>query len=133
MRFEILDDGRPRIISSFTVEQRTPVKGVENGPARSAFAQPEPLSGAPARTAVFLFDDLHISISALKTLSESDMAAVVTISGTNRGLTRDHQKLQDAILKLKPLQLYDPSASDCRCPLLSSEPDREPARKPGHC
>jgi VWFA-related protein len=67
---------------------------------------------------VFLFDDMHLSTDNLGpvqklgmkmltgSLSDSDMAAVVSISGTNSGLTRDRTKLEEAIQKLKSQPLY---------------------------
>ena len=124
--FQVFDDGKPRSISSFTVEKsgtpaKTPEKGAQSNTAATPPVQP---SAIPARIIVFLFDDLHLSfediahvqkasIKALAALSNSDMAAVVTISGTNSGLTRDHQKLQDAIVKVKPVGVYHASSSDC--------------------
>jgi VWFA-related protein len=123
--FQIFDDGKPRSISNFTVEKRAPAKMVEKSPQLAYATSPATQASAiPSRIIVFLFDDLHLTledlarvqkagIGALEALSDSDMAAVVTISGTNSGLTRDHQKLHDAIMKVKPVGLYHASSSDC--------------------
>src|SRR5450432_51478 len=47
-------------------------------------------------------------------LTESDMAAVVSISGrTNSGFTRDLAVLQDAIMKLHPQGMYRATGSEC--------------------
>jgi len=67
---------------------------------------------------VFLFDDLHLSVGELlraqsvatkmlgESLADSDMAAVVSMSGSNSGLTHDLATLQEAVKKLKLQQLY---------------------------
>jgi hypothetical protein len=46
-------------------------------------------------------------------LPDSDMAAVLSTSGTNSGLTRDHAKLRQAILNLKVNNLYRHDGHDC--------------------
>jgi VWFA-related protein len=123
--FQIFDDGKPRSISNFTVEKSASASTIEKSPQpANATSSASEASAIPARIIVFLFDDLHLTfediahvqkagINALKALSDSGMAAVVTISGTNSGLTRDHQKLQDAIMNVKPVGLYHASTSDC--------------------
>jgi VWFA-related protein len=124
--FRILDDGQSRPISDFTIVKRgASAKPLENGPLAANVGPPSSQPSAiPARIIVLLFDDLHLSfedivhvqkasIGALAALSDSDMAAVVTISGVNSGLTREHQKLQEAVMKLKPVGLYRSSSSDC--------------------
>ena len=82
--------------------------------AASAVAPPTAAPAAPARFVVFLFDDRHLSAEDLgrvqtsgqrilaDTLSESDVAAVVSVSGANSGLTHDHAALLDAMNKLGP-------------------------------
>jgi VWFA-related protein len=47
------------------------------------------------------------------TLSESDVAAVVSVSGTNSGLTRDHAALLDAMNKLGPHSAVKTSFREC--------------------
>jgi hypothetical protein len=42
------------------------------------------------------------------------MADVVSFSGTNSGLTRDHAKLEEAITKLRPQEMY--RHIDRQCP-----------------
>jgi hypothetical protein len=77
------------------------------------------------RFVVFLFDDRHLSAEDLgrvqtsgqrilaDTLSESDVAAVVSVSGTNTGLTRDHAALLDAMNKLRPHSAAKASFREC--------------------
>jgi VWFA-related protein len=118
--FQVLDDGKPQPITNFTIEKRAG----QDTRTDSTSASQAPASEIPERIVVFLFDDLHLNFDdtahaqkaatkALDTLTNSDMAAVVTTSGSNSGLTRDRQKLQDAITKLKPVGLYHGSSSDC--------------------
>ena len=93
--------------------------------AASAVAPPTAAPAAPARFVVFLFDDRHLSAEDLgrvqisgqrilaDTLSESDVAAVVSVSGTNSGLTRDHAALLDAMNKLGPHSAAKTSFREC--------------------
>ena len=128
--FQVFDEGKPQPISGFMIERRAGAPNDHAGGAESVSqppnaANPAPQSILPQRFIVFLFDDLHMTFedfahtqkAAVKvlaeTLSSSDMAAVVSISGTNSGLTRDHQTLQDAIMKLKPRGLYKTDGQDC--------------------
>jgi VWFA-related protein len=81
---------------------------------------------APAqRFVVFLFDDLNLSTDDLMqvqkastkileaSLPASDVAAVLSTSGTNSGLTRDRAKLQKAIQDLRVSNLYRHDGHDC--------------------
>ena len=130
--FQVFDDGKARSISAFTVEKRDsvgsrPVTAVEpdlQPPTHgNAATQSSPL---PERITVLLFDDLHLTFEDLTylrkaaskaldaTLSGSDVAAVVSVSGkVNSGLTRDRAKLQDAIVSLRPTGIYRSSTADC--------------------
>ncbi len=72
-----------------------------------------------------MFDDFHLSAGDLAqiqkaatkmvagSLADSDVAAVVSISGASSGLTRDRAKLQDAIMKLKVQSLLRPVGRTC--------------------
>jgi VWFA-related protein len=73
-----------------------------------------------------MFDDMHLSFSDLaqarktmvnalaENLTASDMAAVLSTSGRiNSGLTYDHAKLQETIVRLQPLDLYRSSGTQC--------------------
>ena len=129
--FQVLDDGKPRPISGFTVEKLEATESAPGGGAESAAQAGTPNAAPqqetlPKRITVYLFDDLHLSaedLAYLKKLGakaldgalvDSDMAAVVSTSGkVNSGLTRDRQKLLDAIMSLEPRSLYTSSAGDC--------------------
>ena len=128
----MFDEGKPRPISAFTEENRG---SVENRSAN--VAEPDKLAPThgdaatqslmlPERITVLLFDDMHLTFEDLAyvqkaasnaldgTLSGSDVAAVVSISGKiNSGLTRDRAKLQDAIMGLRPQGIYRTDTADC--------------------
>ncbi len=122
--FRVLDDGKPRDISGFTVEQRGRTVGVEaNGPEAGAA---NPAGPVPARLTVFLFDDMHLSAEDLAqarnagmkvmdgALADAGMAAVVSVSGAvNSGITSDRAALETALGKLKPHSIYRADAIDC--------------------
>ncbi len=130
--FQVFDQGKPRPISAFNIEKH----GTVGSSAANAVGadQRSPANGnvamqtttLPERVTVLLFDDLHLNFenitylqrAALKaldaTLSGSDVAAVVSISGRiNSGLTRDRAKLQNAIMSLRPLGINRTDKDDC--------------------
>ena len=129
--FQVFDNGKPQVISGFTVEKREVTESNTGSGAKNAAqlgtpnaaSQPETL---PKRITVYLFDDLHLSAEELAYLKKidakaldgalvgSDMAAVVSTSGkVNSGLTRDRAELHDAIMSLQPRSLYTGSAGEC--------------------
>jgi VWFA-related protein len=131
--FQIFDQNKAQVISGFTIQKRAAVaddtKAGEAAPAAPSAAVPSltPQAAiAPERFIVFLFDDLHLGAGDLlrvqkvatkmlaETLADSDMAAVVSMSGVNSGLTHDRAKLQEAVEKLKVQQLY--RHDDHACP-----------------
>ena len=127
--FQVLDKKKPQAITGFSIERRVKVQGFETvaepGPGNPGASQPRALAPAPDHSAasperfiVFLFDDLHLTAGDLAqlqeaaskmiagSLAESDLAAVVSMSGTSSGMTRDRAKLQDAIMRLQLHNLY---------------------------
>src|SRR5208283_3064043 len=86
---------------------------------------PDHSAASPKRFIVFLFDDMHLTVGDLTqlqkaatkmiagSLAESDMAAVVSMSGTSSGMTSDRAKLQDAIMKLQLHNLYHHYGRTC--------------------
>jgi VWFA-related protein len=130
--FQVFDDGKPRPISAFTVERRSPAASPSAsaaGPDQPPPNQPHPpapSSSLPDRITVFLFDDLHMDIDAMalstkaatqaldNALSGSDVAAVVSMSGkVNSGLTRDRAKLQEALKTLRPQDVFRSGGAEC--------------------
>jgi VWFA-related protein len=129
--FQVFDNGKPQVISGFTVQKRE-ATGSAPGSAAESATRVSTTNGAPQaatlphRITVYLFDDLHLSAADLAYLKKidakaldgalvgSDMAAVVSTSGkVNSGLTRDRAKLHDVIMSLEPRNLYTSSAGEC--------------------
>ena len=124
--FRVMDNGKPRDVSGFTVERRGATIQSETSGAAPAGGGTETAAPPAARFTVFLFDDMHLSAedlaqarnAGLKVMEEAlagtALAAVVSISGAvNSGLTRDRDKLQSALQQLKPHSLYQPDRIDC--------------------
>jgi VWFA-related protein len=136
--FQLLDKGKPQVISQFAVEQpgieaakaaqtakENPVD--EQRPAAPA-AEAKPPS-IPERFVAYLFDDEHLQFANLaqvrdaaqrhfKTLRPTDRAALFTTSGkTMLDFTEDQSKLQYALLHVTPR--LDTSAEINPCPDIS--------------
>jgi VWFA-related protein len=130
--FQVFDNGKPQVISGFTIQKRAGVKNAFKAapsttvPPVSVVPRVTPPSVVPNRFIVFMFDDLHLSFGDLAqaqkaatkimaaSLTDTDMAAVVSISGrVNSGLTMDRAKLQEATLQLRPQGLYRMTGSEC--------------------
>jgi VWFA-related protein len=132
--FQIFDKNKPQVISGFSIQKRGSLENYpptsQPTPTNSDSVQSPPGSAqAPAKTPerfiVFLFDDLHLDNGDLaqiqkvatkiiaETLNDSDLAAVVSTSGADSGLTRDRAKLQDAIMKLRVQILYRNNEHGC--------------------
>lgn len=117
--FQVFDNGKPVSNFGFAIEKRAEIysrKTMESrASALQSAGQPQPSAQAPpspSRFIVFVFDNLHLSHAELmrtqqaasrifsQTLIDTDMAAVVALSGTNSGLTRDTAKLQAQLDKI---------------------------------
>jgi VWFA-related protein len=129
--FQVFDKNKPQPVSGFSIQQRAPIE-TNPAPAASPSANssiqqqaPQQPPAVPQRFLVFLFDDLHLAAADLlrlqplatkvvaESLADSDMAAVVSFSGINSGMTRDRAKLQEAIDKVKPRDLYRHMGREC--------------------
>jgi VWFA-related protein len=133
--FQIFDKNKPQAISGFSIQKRAAIAN-NPGPAEAASINPTATSPpkpnaaqqrarVPQRYIVFLFDDMHLSAGDLMrlqkvatnmlagSLADSDMAAVVSFSGVNSGMTRDRAKLQAAIRKVKTQDLYRHQGREC--------------------
>lgn len=126
--FTVLDDGKPRAISSIMVEKRLPPRFVPNTNPQSSTTGSNESKGtfSAPRFVVFLFDDMHMSFTDLAAaksaasrllstaFEESDMVGIVSISGAvNSGLIRDQAKLQEAIASMRPHSVYRADGADC--------------------
>jgi VWFA-related protein len=127
--FELFDRGKKQTISGFSMQQRARAGSI----ARTGTAAPSGNHANPSvspetgsqRFVIFLFDDLHLDGSELalaqhagtqviaESLRASDMAAVLSISGTNSGLTRDRGTLKETIAKLHQVNLYRHAVHEC--------------------
>jgi VWFA-related protein len=127
--FQVFDNGKPQTITGFTIIKRSTEASAANLPAPSphaadSLAVSQPISPSQ-RFVVFLFDDYNLNFSdlahaqqaAIKALDSSlapaDLAAVLSTSGTNSGLTRDHAKLKQTILDLRVKTRLRTSEHDC--------------------
>jgi VWFA-related protein len=125
--FQLADDRKPQIISSFSVE--TPASHgaaaktdlPEGTPEGSAAKAPE----LPARFVTLYFDDLHLSIldamvsrqAAIKlfgAMQVGDRFAIATTSGqVEQDFTADRGKLDDALKRISPHPLFSNSPMSC--------------------
>jgi VWFA-related protein len=127
--FQLFDNGKPQIITGFTIVKRATETSAANSPAPSLDAtDSSPVSrptSAPQRFVVFLFDDYNLTFTDLaqaqqaaikaidSSLAPADFADVLSTSGTNSGLTRDHAKLKQAILDVRVKTLLRTNEHDC--------------------
>ena len=125
--FRVLDQGKPRAITGFTVENSAAREGVQRTPEPDTeisvvAAQP---AAARDRYIVFLFDDRHLNLSDLaitqkaatkmlvEPLGAGEYADVLSFMGVNSGITRDRVALKAAIMQLKAHPLHQFDEHDC--------------------
>jgi VWFA-related protein len=126
--FQILDNGKPQTISAFSVVRHVgPVSSGSAAPGSDQLVgtraqtqtsptapQPVEVKLPPARSFIYLFDDLNIRFEDLarvreaagahfkKSFSGADRAAIYTVSGRNSvEFTTDREKLEDAVSRLR--------------------------------
>jgi VWFA-related protein len=128
--FQLFDNGKPQVISSFSVETRA-AKRIPLTPlvSRTKPAQPaEPSVVAPDRFIGFYIDDVHLAFGDLSQartklqklistrLKPGDRAAIITTSGrTILDFTDDWDKLNKTLLKITP----HPPSIPPTCPAMS--------------
>jgi VWFA-related protein len=142
--FQLFDNGKPQIISSFSAEKAGAEKQGTDKPTPAAsthalLKQPELLSAG--RDVAYVFDDIHTAfddlasardaaVHHLAALRPQDRAAIFTTSGqVGLNFTADFEKLQEALTKLRP----HPMVSGPVCPpmthymadLIVNQDDRE--------
>jgi VWFA-related protein len=127
--FQVFDNGKLQTITGFSMVKRATEPSAANCSVPSPHATDSPTVSQPIslpqRFVVFLFDDYNLTFSdlpnaqqaAIKALDSSlaptDVAAVLSTSGANSGLTRDHAKLKQVILDLKAKTLLRMNEHDC--------------------
>lgn len=117
--FQLSDKGKVQVISKFSVEKSPAGKSKPN----ISIGGPE---NTPGRFVVYLFDDLHMEFGDLArvqkaavqhvqtALQPTDRAAIITTSGRdNLDFTGDKAKLQDAVMRIKPVQFYRHNPGRC--------------------
>jgi VWFA-related protein len=127
--FQVFDNGKAQTITGFTIVKKDAETPAANLAAPSVDASGSPVASqptiAPRRIVVFLFDDYNLSVTDLaqareaaikaidSSLSAADMAAVLSTSGSNSGLTADHAKLKQTIQDLRAKTLLRTNEHDC--------------------
>ncbi len=126
--FQLLDNGKPQVISRFTVESagEKPIAphqpaGEEEKTALPSTAQPV----VPTRYIVYLFDDIHLAIGdiaqarnaalrQMQSMQPSDRVAIYTTSGQPRlDFTDDRAQLTAALNEIRPRSLSNTSLTKC--------------------
>jgi VWFA-related protein len=117
--FEFAVEKRAEIYSRKVAEPPIPAPA-NSGQLSAARATP-----LPTRFIVFVFDNLHLSFAELmrvqkaaskiltETMNETDIAAVVSLSGMNSGLTHDTAKLQETVNKIQVQQVLRHDDRSC--------------------
>jgi len=130
--FQLLDKGKPQVISKFSLEKSAGRKA--DAPAAAAPAEKNPGEPAPPiapdRYVAYVFDDLHLSFASLaqarmaaerhlaESLTGASRAAIYTTSGhPSLDFTDDLAKLKDTLLRIRPGT--NTSAAGTSCPRLS--------------
>ena len=127
--FQVFDNGKAQTITGFLIVHRDIEDAAANSPASAPDSAESPsvsqLNLPTQRFVVFLFDDYNLksvdlpsvrdaAIKALdSSLAPADFAAVLSTSGANSGLTRDHEKLKQSIRDLKANALLRSDEHSC--------------------
>ncbi len=123
--FQLLDNGKPQIISRFSVEQAGAKPPVIKEEASPEAPGPGPTLVLPKRYVAYLFDDIHLQFSDLalakaaasrhlQTLQSTDRAAIFTTSGkVQLDFTDDRDKLIETLKRIMPSSMATTSGTDC--------------------
>jgi VWFA-related protein len=126
--FQVLDRGKLQKLSGFTIEMRATAAPPTPSTAASGAATPPAIpapDATPPRCTVLLFDDMHLNEGDLmrakavgtkllaSPIGAREAVAVVSMSGSNSGLTQNSNKLREAVAKLSVKNLYRKSGPEC--------------------
>ncbi len=129
--FQLLDNGKPQVISKFSVEKAGMPPIVHNDQTTANPAEPsggvdtKAESVVPQRYIAYLFDDIHLETAdlaqarnaakrQLQTLRPSDRAAIFSTSGqTYLDFTDDPAQLTAALNKLMPRAIIQKVVTAC--------------------
>jgi VWFA-related protein len=121
--FQLLDNGKPQVITRFSVEQagaKPPVIKEDASPEA-----PGATLALPKRYVAYLFDDLHLQFGDLaqvrsaatrhlQTLQATDRAAIFTTSGrVQLDFTDDREKLKETLKQIKPSSIANTGVTEC--------------------
>jgi VWFA-related protein len=125
--FALFDNGKPQVITKFSVEKAGAAKPEFAKPDNAGTAAPEsPTVTLPDRFVIYLFDDVHLTFPNLVQVREaagkhidsglhpSDRVAIFTTSGQgNLDFTDDRAQVHEALLRLRPRPIARASFTDC--------------------
>jgi len=129
--FKVLDQGKPRAITGFTLQQAAGAVSAAQAaaPAAASAAQTGAAAAQPSppteRVVVFLFDDRHLNVGDLEgmkqaaekmldqPLPDGTRGLVLSFLGANSGLTHNRAVLQAAVEKIKFRQVFQKSPGAC--------------------
>ena len=125
--FELLDNGKPQVISHFAVENPiSPAVPLPSGAGAGQSSKPAAQAPViPERYLIYLFDDLHLKFEDLSrvraaaehrvdALLPSDRVAVFSTSGqTMLDFTDDRAKLHQMLERLQPRPMFGRSSDNC--------------------
>ena len=125
--FQLADDRKPQIISSFSVETRAShATALKTGPAETTAEPPlEKAPELPQRFVALYFDDLHLSTQDVmlsrqaatklfNAMQTGDRFAIASTSGqVQQDFTADRGKLDDALKRVLPRLSSQSSTRDC--------------------
>lgn len=127
--FQLLDNGKPQVISKFSVEQGggKPTLGAGNAsqPSGENAAQPAATVRVPNRYIAYVFDDIHLQFPdlaqarnaaarQLQSLQPTDRAAIYTTSGqTQLDFTDDRSQLIATLNRIQPKSLTNTGITPC--------------------
>jgi VWFA-related protein len=129
--FTLLDNGKPQIISGFSLEQASATPAAPPAPARKEVTaarvpQAPAAPAAPQRFVALYFDDLHMAIPDVgwsraaadrylaSALRPQERVAIYTSSGIGElEFTDDRARLHQALFRLRPRSKTLPATTDC--------------------
>ena len=127
--FQLLDNGKPQVISKFSVEQTggKPTLRAENAtqPSGENAAQPPAPVSVPDRYIAYVFDYIHLQFPdlaqarnaaarQLQSLQPTDRAAIYTTSGQTRlDFTDDRSQLIATLNRIQPRSLTNTGLTPC--------------------
>jgi VWFA-related protein len=123
--FQLLDNGKPQVISRFAMEQAGTKPAIRQDAAPETPGQNAASLTLPKRYIAYLFDDIHLQVGDLaqarsaadrsfQTLLPTDRAAIFTTSGqTQLDFTDDRAKLQGTLTRILPRSLSRTATTEC--------------------